>query len=147
MTVLAFDGLTLAADKQATSGNTKSTVTKIFRVGASLVGMVGNMSIGMEMLSWFRNGALPEHFPDSNRDMDEGATLVVVRADGTVWEYPSSPEPFRNEGAFCAFGCGSEGAMVAMACGKSAREAVELASIYNAGCGNGVDTLSLAGTH
>lgn len=147
MTVLAFDGLTLAADKLACSGNSKSTVTKIFRVGASLAGLVGNLSIGMELLEWYRNGALPEHYPDSNRDPDEGATLVTIRPDGTAWEYQSSPIPFRNEGKFCAFGCGNEAALVAMACGKSAREAVELVSIYNAGCGNGVDTLVLAGTH
>lgn len=144
MTVICFDGITLAADKLTTSGNSKGTVTKIFRVGATLVGISGDLSVGMEMVEWFRNGALPEHYPDSNRDPNEGAGLVVVRADHTIWEYTSSPVPFQMEGPFNAFGCGNESAMVAMACGLDARSAVEMVCQYNIACGNGIDTLSLA---
>lgn len=38
-------------------------------------------------------------------------------------------------------GSGRDFAIAAMHCGKTAREAVEIASLYENGCGNGVDVL------
>lgn len=143
MTVIAWDGKTLAADKLACNGNTRNTVTKIHRHGNQLLGVTGDLSVGMEMLDWYREGADPARFPESNRDPTKGCSLIRVCADGSVWKYESGPHAFRLEGEFMAFGCGDEAALVAMACGKSAAEAVLLVSRFNAGCGNGLDTLEL----
>lgn len=144
MTVIAYDGLALAADKQATSGDTRSTVTKIFRHDGHLLGVTGNLSIGMEMVEWFRAGAVAKDYPASNRDEHKGSSLVVVRPDGAVLKYESSPVPFEVEGGFCAFGCGDQSALVAMSLGCTAREAVEVVSRFSTGCGGGVDVLCLA---
>lgn len=144
MTVIAFDGRTLAADKLACSGDTRQTTTKIFRCGEGLIGITGDLSVGMEMLAWFQEGAAKADFPKSNLDPGKGCCLIVIRPDASVWSYESGPFPFRLEGPFHAFGCGREAALVAMACGKSAYEAVELANMFNTGCGNGVDTLELS---
>lgn len=143
MTVIAWDGKTLAADKQMTNGMTKLTVTKIFRVTGGLIGICGDASAGTETLQWFCDGAIPEDYPKGNREQDRGASLINVLTDGTVWKYEKSPYPFKVEGVCCAFGCGDEGAMIAMECGADARRAVEIVSKYNTGCGNGVDTLEL----
>lgn len=143
MTVIAFDGKTLAADKLACFGNTKGTVTKIFRVFDCLVGTCGTLPIGMELLEWFRAGSEPKDYPVANRDGEKGASLIVVRPGGIVWKYESSPVPFRVEGKFCAFGCGDESALIAMELGCDARRAVELVIKYNIVCGNGIDTLEL----
>ena len=145
MTVIAWDGKTLAADKLACFGATRGTVTKIFRSGSCLLAVAGNLSAGMEMIEWFKAGAVPADYPPGNRTENSGASLIVVRSDRTVWKFESSPAPFRVEGDFCAFGCGDESALIAMECGKSAREAVELTSKYNTGCGNGTDALALEG--
>lgn len=141
MTVIAWDGKTLAADKLVCFGVTKGTVTKIHRHGDFLLGVTGNLSMGMEMLEWFKAGAIPKDFPEGNRNPDTGSGLVLVKPDNTVWKYESTPHPFKVEGAFCAFGSGDESAMVAMECGCNARMAVEVTIKYNTGCGNGVDTL------
>lgn len=144
MTVIAWDGKTLAADRRMCVGNTIKSTTKIRRRGGELLAIAGNLSIGMELLAWYEEGAEPAKWPASNRDLDKGASLMVVRPDMTVWRYESTPYAFKIEGAFCAFGCGEESAMVAMACGLTAKDAVEMTARFNTGCGNGVDTLELA---
>lgn len=143
MTVLAWDGRTLAADKLACFGATKGTVTKIFKRRGVLLGITGELSVGMEMLNWFEGGCVPDEFPPSNRPNDGGCSLVMILADRTAWKFESGPYPFRVEGPFCAFGSGDESAMIAMECGADARRAVEVTCKYNTGCGNGIDTLTL----
>lgn len=144
MTVIAWDGRTLAADKLACNGNTRSTTTKIFSIDGVLVGVTGDLSIGMEMVDWYKDGAKQGKFPASNRDPSKGCSLVIIRKDSTVWKYESSPFPFQVEGKFAAFGCGDVGALVAMSTGCDSKRAVELVSQFDNGCGNGVDTLSLS---
>ncbi|WP_442592472.1 hypothetical protein ACSBPU_12785 [Parapusillimonas sp. JC17] len=144
MTVIAWDGKALAADRQSECGSVKSSVCKIFRVRDGIAGISGNLSVGMEVLSWYEAGAAPERYPDSNRRLDEGATLTVIRAeDGkpAVYFYESSPHPFRSCDPFAARGSGAGEALVAMACGKTASEAVLLAQAFNHTCGLGVDVL------
>ena len=143
MTVIAWDGKTLAADKQCTNGSTCILVTKIFRVGNDLIGITGNLSVGMEMINWFKDGALIDKFPESNRPEDRGCSLMLVKQNGEVWKYESSPYPYKVEGSFTAFGGGEESALVAMHLGATAEEAVRVTSIYNNGCGLGIDTLEL----
>jgi hypothetical protein len=143
MTVVAWDGQTLAADKLACHGWTRNTVTKIFRHGKELLGVTGTLSVGLEMRDWYAAGAERSAFPASNRDHDKGSSLVVVKPNGEVWKYESGPVPHRIEGKFCAFGSGDEAALVALACGKTAAEAVGLVSMFNTTCGNGIDALTL----
>ena len=143
MTCIAWDGKTLAADKLMVNGATRGTTTKIFRHAGELLGVTGNLSIGMEMLAWLKDGADPDKYPASNRLLTEGCSLIRVRADGSVLKYESSPFPFVVEGSHCAFGSGEESAMAAMHCGADAFRAVSVACMCNTGCGNGIDTLTL----
>ena len=46
------------------------------------------------------------------------------------------------EDQFAAWGSGRDFALTAMHLGKSAREAVEIACLFENGCGNGVDVLT-----
>ena len=143
MTVLAWDGKTLAADKLVVNGDCRQRTTKIERFGHQLLGVCGNLSVGRELLAWFKAGADAALFPAGNRNLNEGASLVVINPDGGVWKYESSPHPFEVEGKFCAFGCGDVAALVAMHCGESALSAVLIAGDYVHGCGGGVDSLEL----
>lgn len=148
MTVIAWDGRTLAADRQSECGSVKSSVRKIFRVHDGLAGVSGNLSIGMEVLAWYEAGADPMGWPSSNRRLDEGATLTVVRMkDGkpAIYFYESSPYPFCSLDQFAARGSGAGEALVAMACGKTSVEAVLLAQQFNHTCGLGVDSLEFEG--
>lgn len=142
MTVIAWDGRTLAADKQCTYGNGRRKVTKIRRVGDTLVGIAGTASIGEAVIDWLESGADPEKYPKLQADKDDGANVLVIR-HGRVEEYSRTNVPIVYEDPFIAIGCGRDFAIAAMHCGKTAREAVEIACIYDTGCGCGIDTLTL----
>ena len=146
MTVVAWDGKTLAADRLAVCGRARSSVTKIYRFGGELIGGAGTISVVKEMAHWYEMGADPETFPASARGEADGTSvLIVVLANGTAWSYEGGPLPFLVEDPHGAWGCGNEAALVAMACGLHAAAAVAMVSRFNSACGNGVDALTLDG--
>lgn len=143
MSVIAWDGKTLAADKRASIGNLIRTTTKIFRHGGeALVGYAGNADAGEEVLEWFRSGGDPDKFPASQRDKDDWDGLMVVWRNGTIWKYERTPYPIRFEPQHFAIGSGRDFALAAMYLGRSAQQAAELASVFDSSCGNGVDALT-----
>lgn len=143
MTVIVFDGVTMAADKLAVSGTGRTTVSKIFRFGTSLIGLSGNMSVAMELMAWFCSGVHAEDFPASARDDANGVCMLVVQKDGVIFCFERTPFPYRIHDKKCAIGCGAEMAMVALDLGSTAVKAVEAVSRHNINCGNGVDALNL----
>jgi hypothetical protein len=143
MTVIAWDGHTLAADKRGSGGNSILTTTKIFRVKGCLVGYTGQLVFGQQMLAWFEAGENIPDFPPSQRDKDDWSLLLVVRPSGKLQLYERVPYPVTYEDKLFAVGSGADYALAAMHCGKTAAEAVELTSRLDSSCGNGVDILSL----
>lgn len=140
MTVLAWDGTTLAADKRAVSFGLILTTTKVFRHGGAIFGITGDGALALEMRAWYVAGADPEKFPPAARE--DKATLIVADARG-VHEYVTGPYPRLVEDKFGAWGSGRDFALAAMAMGRNARDAVELACRFSADCGNGCDALRL----
>jgi ATP-dependent protease HslVU (ClpYQ) peptidase subunit len=143
MTVIAWDGYTLAADKRATNGSLIRTTTKIFRIHSCLVGYAGEATFGEQMIAWFQAGEKAEDFPKEQRDKDDWAPLLVIRENGKIHKYERTPHPLKYQDKQFAIGSGRDFALAAMACGKTASEAVEVASMFDSNCGNGVDTLRL----
>ncbi|MGL4441444.1 MAG: hypothetical protein ACRCUE_19505 [Bosea sp. (in: a-proteobacteria)] len=143
MTVIAFDGRTLAADKRACVGGMARTVTKIHRVGPLLVGGSGESSFIANVIEWVRNGRDPATFPATQKDKDDWQTVMVVEPDGSILIYERTPHPIRWEDKTGAIGSGRDYAMAALHLGKTAREAAEVACAFDCGCGNGIDTLEL----
>lgn len=143
MTVIAWDGKTLAADKAATNVGFSSTVTKIYRVPAGLVGFAGNGDAAMQLLQWFREGMDVKNYPECQKGEDDAASAIFVSKDGSVYGFGSSPWPQRNENVCQAFGSGRDYALAAMHLGFDARRAVEVAIALDNDCGCGIDTLVL----
>lgn len=141
MTVIAWDGKTLAADKLFSHGSLQMTGTKIQKIGAALVGFSGDASIAAELIEWFSGGCAPEKFPATQRN-ENLSELLVVWPNGDVHKYQRSPLPVKFPPQKCAIGSGRDFAIAAMHLGQTARQAVEIASIYDTDCGNGVDVLS-----
>jgi 20S proteasome alpha/beta subunit len=145
MTVIAWDGKTLAADKRATfGGNLVLTTTKIFVVNDSLVAYAGNADFGAQMVAWLRDDGRPETFPESQRDKDDWAGLLVLRAGQPIKRYERTPYPICFEDRCVAIGSGRDFAMAAMYLGCDARRAVEVTCALDSNCGNGIDTLTFA---
>lgn len=144
MTCIAWDGKTLAADKRCLNGSLIGTVTKIYRGrGGCLLGFSGDYDMCAQMLDWFNDGADPEKYPAQQRDKDLWSGFLVIRPDGGIQRFERTPNPLRYEDKIFAAGSGREFALAAMYCGKTAVEAVRIACIFDSGCGNGIDTLTL----
>lgn len=142
MTVIAWDGKTLAADKRVTYQGLSRTVTKIFRIRDLLVACSGNGAQAMEVMEWIKGGFVKSDFPVSQRDEDQWSPIMVI-SKGEVDIYERTPYPVRLENQKTAIGAGRDFAIAAMHCGKTAQESVEIACLFENSCGNGIDTLAL----
>lgn len=138
MTVIAWDGHALAADKQATDCGLGRTVTKIHRIGDLLVTSCGNCSHGRALIDWVRNGRVIADFPKAG---SEGSASLLVIENGQLKSYEQGPHPIELEDTFYACGSGRDYAMAAMALGQTAEQAVWLACRFDVDCGRGVDVL------
>jgi hypothetical protein len=145
MTVIAFDGKNLAADRRMVQGGgIVRSVTKIIRApNGCLLAITGGLDIGLELRQWYLNGPLPDKFPPKARE-DE-ATLIVIKPNGEIWTWASGPIGARIESEKAAFGSGRDFAEAAMYLGQSAIDAVMLACKFQSDCGNGIDVLELNG--
>jgi hypothetical protein len=140
VTIIAWDGRVMAADKRTTDAGMPWTTTKIVRDGGgALLGACGNSSMCRELRLWWQKGATPENYPDKAK----ACCLMVVTPDRQILLYIDGPIPVEIHNGFAAIGSGRDYAIAAMHYGRGAIEAVELASIYDTGCGNGVDALTL----
>lgn len=142
MTTVAWDGKTLAADRQLTIGSTPMPYRKLFRAkhrvdGARLLyGCCGDAFDGVQFRRWVEGGDKPVGIKPS-------FSSVAIDDKGRVWYCGDSlvwlPISLRH----WAIGSGCDYAMGAMAAGASAAKAVRIASGLDTNSGVGVDTLRL----
>lgn len=141
MTVIAWDGTTLAADKRAVCNGFIRTTTKIKRIRDMLVGCAGDLGVAAAMMAWIERGCDESKYPDSQKDTDDMVSTIIIWPDKTIWRYEITPFPFRIEDTVFAIGSGRDYAIGAMSRGATAKEAVFAASLYDIYCGNGIDEL------
>lgn len=149
MSVIAWDGKSIATDRQMSVGDMRSQVTKLKRLtSGAIVGIAGSLDGGLTLMQWFENGAAPDKWPEFQKDKDRWALLVAVLANGKVGFYEQEPVWIPVEDEFMAWGSGRGFAMGAMSMGATARQAVEIACRFNVHCGMGIDgmTISLSET-
>lgn len=140
VTVVAWDGTTLAADKRGTNYGFHYTVSKLSRVDDCLVGVFGSFARAGNYLSWLKAGRDPATYPAQVTDSE--CYLLVVHRSGLIERFENSGYPVAIEERSHACGSGRDFAIAAMHCGKTAREAVELTCRLTIDCGNGIDTLT-----
>lgn len=143
MTVVCYDGISMAADKQSNFAGLRVTTTKIKSLpDGTLLGAAGNSSIGRGLIRWFADGAKPADYPDTRNECQ----LLVVSSENVITLYEEGPYPIVIEDKKIAIGSGRDFALAAMACGKSSYESVELTNKFENTCGLGVDVLFLKET-
>lgn len=143
MTVIVWDGKTLAADRQSGDEWTKfARTTKIRRLRGHLVGSAGNSAVSREMLAWFDAGAVAADLPDSQKS-DDHCTMLVITPTAEIHVYQRGPRPIVIESRYYGIGSGKEAACAVLELGHDAIRAVEIASIVCNGCGGGIDALTL----
>jgi len=144
MTVIAWDGKTLAADKQSSDNWVKyGTTTKIRRIRGHLVGCAGDTALNKALMFWFDAGAAPADIPAQQLDPEKCSTMITITPDGRALVYQAGAHPIEFESRYYALGSGKDAAAAVMELGHDSIKAVEIASRICVGCGNGMDTLQL----
>lgn len=149
MTIIVWDGKTLAADRRSVNNGHASTVCKIQRGPAGeLLSYSGDYDVGVALAEWYCAGADPTKFP-KNRDTNVycHSYLMVIHPDGKIVRYEREPVALRFLDSFAVMGSGRDYALAALHLGCDAVKAVEVACALDINCGNGIDTLTLEPRH
>ena len=140
MSVVAWDGKTLAADRAVNYSGTVMESRKSMRLeDGTILAWSGRAGSGWAMVEWFKCGADLEHYPSFQSNENDWVLLIVVRPGEKPVYYEQAPAVIPVFANYCAWGVGMDLALGAMAAGADARRAVEIACIHEASCGFGVD--------
>ena len=140
MSVVAFDGRTIAADRQVTRGDLILRGSKIQKLGSGdVVAYTGSLAFGLAMVEWYEKGADPATFPASQKTED-WSRLIVIPKKGRPFIYETLPVKMVVHDRRQAWGAGSMFALGAMEMGADAVQAVKIASRLCASCGQGVES-------
>jgi len=147
MTVIAWDGKTVAADKRAICSGVHFMTTKLRRVKVGdhipeVLAWTGDQDAGETVAAWYAAGADISKWPECQKDKDAWSRLLVFDRYGARM-FERLPVSVKIEDPFCAWGAGRDFALAALHLGKTAQEAVELACVFETSCGNGVDVMTL----
>lgn len=135
MTTIAFDGVTMASDSRITGSfllqNKEFKKVRRFKSpnGNYVVGCCGDCSEIERFFSWFRQ------FVDGDAESlydreEEVEAIIYCEDDGELKLHTGQPHAF-NVGFPIAIGSGSMAAMAAMYCGRSAKDAIVVASMLD----------------
>lgn len=142
MSVVAWDGKTLAADQQATCADLRTKTKKIFEHDGYIIAFTGDDDKGRHLLEWYINGCKYSEWPEFQKDKDHWTRLIIASTEGCfVYEQTAYPIPILSD--FTAWGSGRDFAIGAMEMGANAVQAVEVAIIHSIGCGFGVDSYTV----
>lgn len=145
MTTIAWDGKSLAGDRKRTFGSTPMPCTKVFRApaptkclpGGVLFGCAGDSFDAHAFRTWIEAGE-----PDA-RPTFKNLGIIGIDAQGRCWQASDGYSFIPVSLPKWAGGSGADYALGAMACGKTAAEAVEIAITLDNSSGLGVDVLTL----
>lgn len=146
MTTIAWDGKTMAADKQSTGGGMKYLCmsSKIhqgtYHGMPALFAGAGTTVYSDAVIEWLCAG-MPDDKPEMPTAPDSFTVLVATEVG--LYEYIDSLRPIPLGVRKWAIGSGNEYAFGAMAAGAPAKKAVEIACAFDVHSGMGVDVLTL----
>jgi len=139
MTTIAWDGKTLAADRQMGGW---INVSKIFKLkdGRYAAGSGENFDAIRRIVAWVNAGARKDERPEI-REQDAPDLLIVDKKGALNWMTWPYHEGLVITVPFFASGSGCEYALGAMAAGANARRAVEIGCRFDVDSGQGIDAV------
>lgn len=144
VTIIAWDGNSLSADKRIDFGCSVSTVTKIRKIENKLCGISGHGILIESFFNWVENGCSSENWPEEikNSESFNGLIIEINNGEIKIKKYEKyCPLPIIIEDEIFAIGSGRDYALAAMWLGRSSIEAVDVACFFDPYCGNGFDTI------
>ena len=136
MTVVVWDGKTLATDKAASDGSAQWQTEKAWLFGESVLSGAGPLQSILTMREWYRAGALHNNFPQVQLS-PQFCHFVIASKEGLI-RYEQGPIAIDHKNDYCAFGEGRDFALGALAMGATSEQAVEVAINHSPYCGIGV---------
>lgn len=138
MTTIAADHRSgvMVSDSRCVEGGTWFPCTKVFRIGAELVGCAGDVNEWQQWLKWYRagrKGAMPK--------LTEFSALIL-RSEGLYGFGDDGCEMLMERG-FHAVGSGHHAALAALILGHDAKAAVEVACEVDSGTGGEIRVYNL----
>ena len=138
MTTVAVHWPWFAADSQLTSGVMIQRVAKLFRLpDGGVASGAGDWAKAYRALKWLEageHGDCPEF---------EGASLIIGRPDGTVWQADDEWPAYPIVGQIAALGCGAQPAMVALCGGQTPAQAVASVAAHDAGTSGPIQAMQV----
>ena len=145
MTTIAVRDGVMAADTLGNVGGRICKSKKLFRLAdGGVVGFSGVWTDGKLFVDWYNSGANRDEAPNWRIQGDEKVdfdALVLLPTGFYQWSYDLIADEMFDE--FWAIGSGAAAAMAAMACGKTAEEAVYIAQEVDMYTGGDVETMRL----
>lgn len=144
MSIIAWDGTIIAADKAAHNADCLFKTTKLrWHRGTQgvVLGWTGGRDSGELLAEWYEAGADPAKWPEVQKT-DDWARLIVAMPEG-IWTYERQPIAVKVEDARCAWGSGRDFALGALWRGGDAIDAVQAACHFSTTCGLGIDWFNL----
>lgn len=148
MTCIAWDGKTLAADKAYEFYDLSTKiVTKIIKIeaGNGFVGWAtgaGTASNYIGFCEWLKDGADLSNYNNYIKAENGNFTALIVSSSGCAKLFVNSPHGVEVNAPF-ALGSGMDFAMTAMHLGKTAEEAVVIASELAVGVSREYDSVRI----
>lgn len=138
MSVLVWDGKTLATDRAANDGINRWLVQKIWFRSGNIVAAIGSSSVVSRFLSWYDDQTNLK-FPSYSGN---ALNAVVVGEHGLSRYLPGGEQQDHGHNIL-ALGEGRDFAYGALALGHTAIEAVRAANMYSLTCGLGIAAYSV----
>lgn len=140
MTIIVYDGKSLAIDNAAIHEGIKVPLIKAFRNDAGdVITGVGNAAQLAIMRDWYAAGAKHETFPETQKTGNPWCELIVVNSTGLM-RFENTPSAIVHAHHKCAFGIGKDIAYGALAMGATAEQAAGIVCQYHPDCGHGIVT-------
>ena len=126
----------IAADSMCSSDDTFYSVCKLRQWKDGVVGAAGDW---VQILKFFNS-------VESGGELDSecDVTAMELRHDG-IWMYEGTIIPAKIKEPFYAIGTGAGYALAAMHLGKTPKEAVEIASLFDPATRGPIDVMQLGG--
>ena len=131
MTVVVFDGTSLAVDSHSSDGKAKTPATKVWIRNGELMTGAGHLASILEMKDWYERGGNVGEYPKCQQGPRQ--CVFIVMDHSSAYRFESSPHPIEMTGPF-AYGAGAEFAYGALHMGATAEQAVEAAIAYSPYC-------------
>ena len=142
MSVVAWDGKTLAADKMSVYENTIIKTKKMRKLPSGEVfAWAGSVENALAVVKWYEDGQNDIEWPKCQETNDYAQ--VVFLKDGKLYEFEQMPIPQEVTGFPRAWGSGATFALGAMAMGADAIKAVKITATLCNTVGLGVDHFTI----